>query len=41
MKIDDENENEKDLNVYDLKIYVVLKVFAEEESQKKSFKIFD
>ena len=29
---DNENKNEKYLNIYDLKIYIVLKVFAEKES---------
>ena len=31
-KNEDDNENKKDLNVYNLKIYVVLEIFAEEKS---------
>ena len=32
MKIDNENKNEKDLNIYNLKIYIVLKTFAKKKS---------
>ena len=38
MKIDNENEknneneNKKDLNIYNLKIYIVLKTFTKEEN---------
>ena len=43
MKIDDENENndenknEKNLNIYDLKTYIILKVFAKKKSQREVF----
>ena len=44
MNIDNENENnnknKKDLNVYNLKTYIALKILAKKKNQKKIFQDF-
>ena len=37
---DNEEENKKDFDIYNLKIYIVLEFLAEEENQKEDFQNF-